>query len=153
MSIDSLIPDPKDLIELEPEELAGILMEILNSLPPSEERQLNRRNFILDGKRRYSRDLEDEVSQALMEAWVRLEREGLLVPRPGSTGEWVNFSRRARKLTTRKQLNHNRVSNQLPRHQLHPRIAEKVWFGRPEIFQTGTTDAYSCGKRSGKMIP
>ena len=33
MSIHSLVPDAKALLELEPEELAGVLMEYLNSFP------------------------------------------------------------------------------------------------------------------------
>ena len=62
-----------------------------------------------------------------MEAWVWLEREGLLVPKPGSQGEWVVISRRGRQLRTRDQVHSYRRANRLPRHQLHPRIAQKVW--------------------------
>ena len=47
MSIHSLVPDAKALLELEPEELAGVLMEYLNSLPASEQQNLNRYNFSL----------------------------------------------------------------------------------------------------------
>ena len=41
VSIYSLVPDAKALLELEPEELAGVLMEHLNSLPISEQGKLN----------------------------------------------------------------------------------------------------------------
>ena len=65
--------------------------------------------------------------QALMEAWVWLEREGLLVPKVGAQGEWVVISRRGQQLRTRDQVNSYRRANRLPRQLLHPRIAQKVW--------------------------
>ena len=128
MSIHSLVPDAKALLELEPEELAGILMEHLNSLPTSEQQNLHRYNFSLDHTvREYPHDQRAELRQALMEAWVWLEREGLLVPKPGSQGEWMVISRRGRQMQTRDQVHSYRHANLLPRHQLHPRIAQKVW--------------------------
>ena len=45
MAIHSLIEDAEALLELEPEELAGVLMEDLNSLSASEQKNLNRYNF------------------------------------------------------------------------------------------------------------
>ena len=127
MSIHSLIPDPKALLELEPEELAGVLLQYLNALSPSEQRQLHRYNFSLEAARGYPKDQWEDLSKALMEAWVWLEREGLLVPRPGIQGEWVFISRRGRKLATREEVDHYREANLLPRQHLHPRIAGKVW--------------------------
>ena len=48
VSLYSLVSDAKALLDLEPEELAGVLMEHLNSLPPSDQRQLHRYNFSID---------------------------------------------------------------------------------------------------------
>ena len=128
MSIHSLVPDATALLALEPEELAGVLMEYLNTLPASEQQHLNRYNFSLSHTvREYPEDQQDDLRQALMEAWVWLEREGLLVPRPGSDGEWVVISRRGRQLRTRDEVHSYRHANRLPRDQLHPRIAQKVW--------------------------
>ena len=42
-----MIPDPEDVLSLEPEELAGVLLEHLNSLPENEREALNRYNFSL----------------------------------------------------------------------------------------------------------
>ena len=123
VSIHSLVPDAKALLELEPEELAGVLMEYLNSLSPSDQQNLNRYNFSLNSTvQEYPQDQQEDLSQALMEAWVWLEREGLLVPKPGSKDEWVIISRRGRQLRTRDQVYHYRQVNLLPHHQLHPRI-------------------------------
>ena len=129
MSIYSLVPDAKALLILEPEELAGVLMEHLNSLPPSEQRQRLSRDSIghVQTVQEYPQDRRQELSRALMEAWVWLEREGLLVPRPGSEGGWMVISRRGRQLRTRDQVDSYRRANCLPRQLLHPRIAQKVW--------------------------
>ena len=103
-------------------------MEHFNSFPPPEQGNLNRYNFTHDHTvREYPQDQQEELRQALMEAWVWLEREGLLVPKPGSQDGWVVISRRGRQLRTRDLVRSYRHANLLPRHQLHPRIAQKVW--------------------------
>ena len=56
-----------------------------------------------------------------------LEHEGLLVPKPGSDSGWVTISRRGQRLRTRDDVTAYREANRLPRQQLHPRIAQKVW--------------------------
>ena len=127
VSIDSLLPDAKALLDLEPEELAGFLLEHFNSLPSSEQRQLHRHNFLLDANRCYPAEQWDDVSQALIEAWVWLEREGLLVPTRGQNDGWLTISRRGRLLRTREDVDRHRHANLLPRQQLHPRIGQKVW--------------------------
>ena len=127
MSLYSLVPDALALLDLEPEELAGVLMEHFNSLSPSEQRELNRYNFGLHTVQEYPQDQREELSQALMEAWAWLEHEGLLVPKPGAQGEWVVISRRGQQLRTRDQVDSYRRANRLPSQLLHPRIAQKVW--------------------------
>jgi len=68
------------------------------------------------------------IALAFAEAWAWLEREGLLVQRVGSgTAEWFDVSRRGSKLRTREQVAAYRHGNLLPREQLHPTIAQKVW--------------------------
>ena len=62
MSLHSLVPDATALLALEPEELAGVLMEHLNSLPVSEQQSLNRYNFSLNHTvREYPQDQQDEL--------------------------------------------------------------------------------------------
>ncbi len=127
MTIYSLIQDAGTLLALEPEELAGVVMEYLNSLPPHEQGGLNRYNFGLQHTvREYPQEHQEALRQALMEAWVWLEREGLLVPKPGSSGEWVFISRRGQQLRTRADVDAYRENSRLPRQQLHPRIAQRA---------------------------
>ena len=63
-------PDSEALLSLEPEELAGIILEFLNSFGPAYDGQLlNRHNFSLpntvDG---YPREKWQEILRALMES-------------------------------------------------------------------------------------
>ena len=102
-------------------------MEYLNSLSASEQENLNRYNFSLEHSvAEYPQEHHDALRQALMEAWVWLEHEGLLVPKPGTQGEWLIISRRGRQLRTRDDVSAYREANRLPRQQLHPRITQKV---------------------------
>ena len=88
MSLYSLVPDSEALLALEPEELAGILLQYLNSLPQREKEHLNRYNFSLGHNvEEYPTEHREPLSRALMEAWAWLEREGLLAAKPGSQGE------------------------------------------------------------------
>lgn len=128
MSLYSLAPDSDALLALEPEELAGILLQYLNSLPPREKEHLNRYNFGLDHTvQEYPPNHRERLSRALMEAWAWLEREGLLAAKPGSQGEWVFITRRGEQLTSQQDVQAYRRANLLPRQLLHARIAQKVW--------------------------
>ena len=127
-SIHELLPDADALLALEPEELAGVVLEHLNSVHPSNPSSLNRYNFGLQHTvQDYPREKQEALSRALMEAWVWLEREGLLAPRPGDTGDWVFLTRRGRALATSDGLRAYRRSNLLPRQLLHPKIGQKTW--------------------------
>lgn len=126
--IHDIIQDPETLLALEPEELAGVVLEYLNSIDEKTEGSLNRYNFGLSHTvREYPQSHQDAISRALMEAWVWLEREGLIAPKPGEGGEWVFVTRQGRQIKNREGLDSYRRSDLLPRHLLHPTIAQKVW--------------------------
>jgi len=126
MRICDLIPDPEALLALEPEELAGVVLQYLNSLE-EDSPSFNRCNFSLWKRvEGYPEEHLEAICRALMEAWIYLEREGLLVPKPGSDS-WFIISRRGKKLTTAEDFQKYQKGNLLPRGLLHPRIAQKVW--------------------------
>lgn len=129
ITIHSLIPQADAVLALEPEELAGVVLQYLNSLGPDERGQLNRYNFTLSHTvKDYPQEFHEELNKALMEAWVWLEREGLLAPQPGdSSGNWVFITRRGKQLGKAEDLQRYRKSNILPKGSLHPRISQKVW--------------------------
>lgn len=125
-TIHSIIPDHEALLALEAEEIAGIILEHLNS--PENASHLNRYNFGLpDVVNEYPRERRDEISKVLMEGWVWLEREGLIAPRPGSQGNFVFITRRGKQIKKREDLDSYRRTDLLPRRLLHPQIAHKVW--------------------------
>jgi len=122
-SISAMIPDWNDLVDLEPEELAGVLIEYLNSLTPQTQQQLNRHNFILtDAIHGYPQEHHATIRLALSEAWAWLERECLIAPTPGGTGEWTFVTRRGRKLNDRNAYESYRRVSALPHALLDPRI-------------------------------
>lgn len=61
-----------------------------------------------------------------MEAWVWLEREGLIAPSPQQGGDWVFITRRGQSLKTAPDLAAYRNANLLPKALLHPSIATRV---------------------------
>ena len=127
MAIWELIQDPTALLALEPEELAGVVLQHLAAQGPRAS-ELNRYNFGLEHTvSGYPRDKQEAARKALMEAWVWLEREGLLAPRPGDSGDWVFITRRGQQVAGPEKLKAYRQANLLPKQLLHPTIAQKVW--------------------------
>lgn len=122
-----MIPEPSDVLALEPEELAGVLLEHLNSLPERDS-SLNRHNFFCEPNRTfadYPPDTRENVATAFLAAWVWLEREGLILPRIGSGHEWITISPRGARMRKRSDFDAYRRRGLLPR-QLHPSIADRV---------------------------
>lgn len=127
-TIYSIIPDPENVLSLEPEELAGPVLEYLNSLPEAKTGKLNRFNFSSqDTVKEYPPEYQDEIRRALMEAWVWLEHEGFIAPKPEVEGEWIFITRRGRALRNTTDFEAFRRTNILPKKSLHPIIAQKVW--------------------------
>jgi len=127
VTVHSIIPVAEQLLALEPEELAGIVLECLNALSENH-RMLNRRSFTWGGQQlSYPQEHRDSISKALTEAWVWLEREGLIAPRPGEEPDFIFVTRRGKQLKNRDGFRSHRQGDLLPRRLLHPLIATKVW--------------------------
>ncbi|MGB1563226.1 MAG: TIGR02391 family protein [Sinimarinibacterium flocculans] len=120
------LPSADELLALEPEELAAFVLSLLSR--PGMESRLNRYNFTLsDTVAAFPSHQQKDVSEALMAAWMWLEREGLLAPKPGDQGNWYFITRRGRQAATADGFAQYRAGELLPRRQLHGRIAQKVW--------------------------
>jgi len=105
-TLHQLIPDADTLLALQPEELAGVLMEYFNGLPPNERWSLSRHNFFHNPAQTFSEypaERQEQISQGFVEAWVWLEREGLLIPKIGG-GELHDGRRRSNGGTTAPRL-------------------------------------------------
>lgn len=127
-SIYELIPDHELLLNLEPEELAGVILEYLKSLPEGST-ELNRYNFSMPHTvADYPQEHQGSISRALMEGWMWLEKEGLIAPRPGSQGEWVFITRRGLRIGNATALDAYRLANLLPKALLHSALTTEVWY-------------------------
>jgi len=135
-SLAQIFPPPEELLELEPEDIAPLLLEYLNQGPG---RQLSRYNFTLHGSElaQYAGQRYDEIARAVAEAWMVLEREGLLAPEPGqSSGAWAFITRRGKTLQSRTDFQAYLKGSLLPAKALDPVLATKV---RP-LFLRGDYD-------------
>src|SRR2546428_562774 len=88
VSLYSLLPDPEALLALEPEELAGVVLQYLNSCD-SNSGQLNRYNFSLPHTvQQYPEQYRGRISKALMEAWAWCSSERHLTQTTGHSWTW-----------------------------------------------------------------
>lgn len=135
-SLSSLVPNAVDLLALEVEELAGVLLMHLNSYegvsgkPVYQHGGISHYNFFNSSwppKEPEYGDKQPQVDLALMEAWAWLQSAGLLVEKAGATQGWFFISRRGKQITSRDDFEDYRKAGLLPKNQLHPLIASKVY--------------------------
>jgi hypothetical protein len=127
ITIPSLIPDPDSLLALQPEELAGYVLEYLNTLPQGERDLISRHNFgLYHTVEEYPQDRWKECQHALMEAWAYLEREGLVALKPEEK-DWYFVTRRGREIKTHTDLEALRHASLFPKDSIHPEIAQTVY--------------------------
>jgi uncharacterized protein (TIGR02391 family) len=133
-AIHQLIPNAEDLLALEPEELAPVLLEYIASgsadAPGTRQSPISRGNVFGGASpgNGYPPEFKDRVNEALMAAWVWLEREGLLLPAIGRhDGNWVFVSERGRKLVGKENFDAYKHSLLFPRKTLHPAISSSTF--------------------------
>jgi hypothetical protein len=100
-TLHSLLPNAESVLALEPEELAGYMLEWLNSI---ENLQLSRHNISLDHNvEEYPQNYHGQIQMALMGAWAWLEGHSFIAPLPGARnleGHWYFITRRGKKIRT-----------------------------------------------------
>jgi uncharacterized protein (TIGR02391 family) len=134
-ALKSIVPDPKDLLSLEVEELGGVLLMHLNSFDGHEgsvvqNGRISQQNFYAENRAGHYPEhpsSRDRVDLALKEAWAWLQSEGFLVVDPEVGRDWFFISRRGQRFKTREDLAAYRKVSLLPRTQLHPLIAGRVY--------------------------
>ncbi len=135
-SLFSLVPDAADLLALEVEELGGVLLVHLNSAVESAPNDIFQQGLTTlkrvlghDFARRNAEygTRQPDVDRALTEAWARLQSEAFLVEDQEAGTGWFFLSRRAQRLKTKGDFAAYRKPKLLPKGQLHPLIASKVY--------------------------
>jgi uncharacterized protein (TIGR02391 family) len=131
MSMHDKVPNVEDLLALQPEELAGILLEELTGNGAQRPLDLNRSNLLNSDVyvHGYPADRHADVRNALSEAWSWLEREGLLTHNHRHQGVWGWYmvTRRGMQVRNVDGLRGYRNANVLPRQLLHATIIQRVY--------------------------
>jgi uncharacterized protein (TIGR02391 family) len=130
-TIINVFPPIEVALELEPEDLSVHLLECLCRFEEetSSSGMLNKYSFIRDDTfKGYCEPHQyDAIEKAVTEAWVWLEREGLIAPKPGdSTGMWIFITRRGKKLRGTGEILKFKAASLLPHQILDSRLALKV---------------------------
>lgn len=126
------LPPADEILALEPEELAGFVLSLL--CKRGLESRLSRHNFSLpDSVEKYPQHQREAIREAMMAAWMWLEREGLLAPKPSNpskdprrdNSDYYFITKRGKQAAD--GFAEYRAGELLPKRQLHGRIAQKVW--------------------------
>lgn len=127
MLLPEAFPNADALLSLEPEELAGYVLEHLHGGDPAKfkEHQANFASDHLLGN--YPAAQHDDVRGALMEAWSSLIRDGLLVPEPRNPHAVYVLSRRAQGIKTKIDYAAFRHAKLFPTEAIHPDILSKAY--------------------------
>jgi hypothetical protein len=125
----SIFPNYNDLLSLEPEELGGILVEIIPSVM-----QNNLFNIaplctqVFQPVGSYPPGAHRPVVLALAEAVAWLVTQGLLLQDPEQSAQgWYVLTKRGKTLRSRADVETYRKGRMLPVDLLQPTLAEKVW--------------------------
>ena len=124
----AIFPDMTELLALEPEELAGVLLEIIPGVSQSA-------GFLLGNFTApmyppqgggYPPGAQDQIVVALAEALSWLVNQGIVIRNPTQPAGWYLLTRRGRALQTRADLEAFRKGRTLPRDLLQQSLASKV---------------------------
>lgn len=125
-----IFPDHEVLLEINPEELGGVILEYLNSIPASERNIYLRKDVFCAeiGIQGYPTKSHEKIKQVLAEAWGYLEKELLIIMLPGDiTGNYYFITRQGQKIGNKNDFESYRKANLIPRGLLHPEIYRKIW--------------------------
>ncbi|OFZ67145.1 MAG: TIGR02391 family protein [Betaproteobacteria bacterium RBG_16_56_24] len=127
-TLHDLIPDAASILALEPEELAGLALELINDSESNTPSRLNLTSFTShETIGPFAQGDKEPIRFAMAEVWNWLVREGLLAPTPGDSFGWHFVTRRGKKLKNREGTTAYVNSVLLPRSTLHPSIVKECW--------------------------
>lgn len=124
-SLPELVPDPELLPSLQPEELAGLLLQVLAS---RSDRQFILGNVVGEIRNQPHPAWTETCFQAIAVSWQWLVTQGLLAPVPDSgSHDWHFITPRGRAAATAERFADFRTASLLPRELLHERLREDAW--------------------------
>lgn len=132
----SFVPEALSVVEMQPADLAGYVLEVLLSADQMERGIWNRRNFCAETSRSYAgkdQSPDIRVGVACSSAWTWLETNGFICKHPEQDNDWYLSTPRGEALRTHQDLRSYMTSEQLPEAFLHPELLVNV---RPLFFQS-----------------
>lgn len=122
-SLFDIFPEFDSILLLEPEELAGIALELM--LPTGKIHPSALVSLLTIGN--FPQNQRAQIEFLLMEGWNWLLQEGLIAPLPGDSNNWHFVTRRGKQINNREGLSAYRNAVLLPRKLLHPVIVKACW--------------------------
>lgn len=124
----------KEVIALQPEELAGLMLESLAALPPSNGGAWCLNNFFIEARGEYEATpspVLEELEASISTAWLWLAVNGLIWQKHDSN--WYALSAKGKQAALEGGLQHLVASAQLPVDMLHPAL---VLRSRPHFLRS-----------------
>jgi uncharacterized protein (TIGR02391 family) len=124
------LPPIETVLEMEPEELAPFVLKDLSG-----QERINRYNYTLPNGtviQSHGNKIDEQVREHLMEAWMWLEREGFVAPKPGQQDTWSYVTARGEKVLAEQDFSRYASANLLPSDSLDPILVRKV---KPEFIR------------------
>ncbi len=122
-------PPPQEILEMEPEALAPIILRHLQQ-QPANRNSINRYNFSLPPSSTLYQNLTHgqqlEYGKRLMEAWMYLERQGFVAPMPGTQDGWAFVTRKGQAIVTEQDFDTYQQAHLLPVETTDPVLLHKV---------------------------
>jgi Protein of unknown function (Hypoth_ymh) len=139
-SLIEYLPTADVLLELEPEDLGAILIDMLHRNRMGARFALSNIEMPLWNAQSpgYPHQKRQAVGRALAEAWAWLQTEGLMMPDPEQPNGWFCLTRRGERLKSSVDIEAYRKGSLLPASALHPGLVEKV---RPMFLRGDYDDA------------
>lgn len=126
-ALSSAIPNPNDVLAMGPEDLAGILIEIVAHALGSRFLATSFTDQSAPYTREYAPAVQEQVLLAVAEAMSWMETQGIIVRDPGQPVEWYVLTRRGRQIRSRVDLDAYQRAGVLPRALLQSTLSEKVY--------------------------
>jgi uncharacterized protein (TIGR02391 family) len=128
-NLGTIFPDPDDLVDLPPEELAGVVLELIPLHQQNRLFTVGNITYPVFGRApaQYPSHKQSAVTQAVGEAFNWLQSQGFIMKDPGANPSFFVLTRKGAGARSRSDLTAYVQGKVLPKELLPPILAERVW--------------------------
>lgn len=129
MSMKDIFPSSEKALQLHPEELAIFVLKHLEHLSKSMQRNsLLLRNYVRSADiDKYAKEQSQEMSKALIEAWIWLEKEGMIAPDPSQDCQLIYITQRGQQFMALSDVSKYLKGKIIPDGALDPVLKSKIY--------------------------